>query len=93
MADDVRRLIAAHKTRDAGSLRALAIALAATVVDPPPLPTDPVELYAAVEERPAVAAGTWQEVVAARDDGRLTVAEYAYLAAAVDALTELEDEE
>lgn len=86
----VRSLIDARTPGSRESLAALAIALAAAVKDPAPLPVDPIELLEAVESRPAAEPGSWQEVREARDDGRLTVAEYDYLAAAVDALTQEE---
>lgn len=87
MAISVRALLAARERGNAESLRALAIALAARLGDPPDLPTEPDEVWAEVENRGAEAAGTWQEVRAARDHGEISVAEYDYLAAAVDALT------
>lgn len=83
----VSSLIGAHRRGDAGSLRALAVALAEAVVPVDGLPVDPVEYEAAVDTRPAEQADTWQEVVAARDYGDLTPAEYDYLLAAVEALT------
>lgn len=83
----VRSLIAAHKRGDAESLRALAIALSRQLVDTPPLPTDPVELWSEVENHGLEAAGSWREVRACRDHGELTEAEYDYLSAAVEALT------
>jgi hypothetical protein len=84
----VSSLIAAHKPGNARSLQALAVALAATVRDTPTLPTDPIDLYSVVEDAGAEAPGTWQEVRAAHDYGDLTDAEYAYLTAAVEALTQ-----
>jgi hypothetical protein len=84
----VRSLIAAHQSGDATSLKALAVALAATLRDTPEPPTDPVELEGWVETRGYDEPGTWQEVRAARDFGDLTDAEYEYLAAAVEALTQ-----
>ena len=84
----VRSLIAAHRHGDAGSLKALAVALAAELRDTPETPVDPVELYERVETNNHETAGTWQEVRAARDFGDLTPAEYDYLAAAVEALTQ-----
>jgi len=89
----VSSLIAAHERGNAGSLRALAVALAATVEDVDPLPLDPVEHEDAVDTRGAEQAGTWQEVRAARDYGDLTPSEYEYLLAAVDALTEGEHDD
>lgn len=83
----VRSLIAAHVRGDATSLRALALALAAAVEPVPEAPVDPLEAYEVADTLGAEQAGTWQEVRAARDHGDLTVAEYDYLAAAVDALT------
>lgn len=88
----VRSLIAAHQRGDAGSLRALAVALAATVHDTPEPGSDPVEAWAGVEDRGGEQAGTWQEVRAARDHGDLTAEEYSYLVEAVDALTQEADE-
>lgn len=82
----VRSLIDARE-RTAEGLQALAVALAQTVVDTPPLPADPVALWSEVEDRGAELPGTWQEVRAARDFGDLSPAEYDYLAAAVEALT------
>jgi hypothetical protein len=84
----VRSLIGAHEHGSERSLTALAVALAAVLADTPEMPTDPVELWSAVEDHGAEAPGTWQEVRAARDFGDLTVAEYDYLAAAVEALTQ-----
>jgi hypothetical protein len=83
----VRSLLAARTPGDQRSLQALAVALAATVRDTPPLPADPVALYDEVETRGSEEVGTWQEVRAARDFGDITPAEYDYLAAAVAALT------
>lgn len=82
----VSHLIGAHIHGDPESLKALGVALAAALDDVPEPPTDPAEVWAAAETRLAPAPGTWQEVVAARDDGRLTEAELDYLTAAVDAL-------
>lgn len=82
----VRSLIAAREGGAEG-LRALAVALASTLADTPPLPDDPAELWSEVEDRGAEQSGTWQEVRAARDYGDLSDAEYQYLAAAVEALT------
>lgn len=87
----VQALIGAHRRGDAGSLRALAKALAVAVEDVDELPTDPVALEEWVDTRPAVQADTWQEVVAARDYGDLTPAEFDYLVAAVEALTDEEE--
>lgn len=87
---EVSSLLAAHQRGDAGSLAALGVALAAAVKPVDELPLDPVELEDAVDTRPAVQAGTWQEVVAARDYGDLTPDEYDYLLAAVEVLTEEE---
>lgn len=83
----ITSLIAAHKRGDKGSLNALAVALAASIHDPAPLPVDPVEHRIAAEERGTV-PGTWEEVRAARDYGDITPAEYDYLAASVEALTQ-----
>lgn len=83
----VRSLIAAHKTGNAESLRALAIVLSRQLVDVPSLPDDPTDLYVAVEDTGLEAAGSWREVRACRDHGELTEAEYDYLSAAVEALT------
>lgn len=80
-------LIGAHRRGDAASLRALGLAIAASVADTPTLPADPVELLDAVDTQGAGVAGTWHEVRAARDHGDLTVAEYDYLTALVEALT------
>lgn len=87
----VRSLISAHQRGDRESLQALGVALAGAVGDTPELPTDPVALYDVVETQNAERLGTWQEVRAARDYGDLTEAEYDYLAAVVEALTQ-EDE-
>jgi hypothetical protein len=87
----VASLLAAHQPGNRRSLQALAVALAAEVKPPAPLPDTPVELEAQVEVRGWQQAGTWQEVRAARDFGDITPAEYDYLAAAVAALTQ-EDE-
>lgn len=88
----VTSLIAAHHHGDRESLKALAVALASAVEPVPALPTDPVELWSAVEDAPPAARGTWQEVVAARDNGDLTDPEFDYLVAATEALTlDLED--
>ncbi len=84
----VRSLIAAHQRGDKRSLTALAAALAGSVRDTPDLPDEPADLYGVVEDRGAELAGTWQEVRAARDYGDLTPAEYDYLAAAVEAMTQ-----
>lgn len=84
----ISSLIASHRPGDRGSLVALGEALAGLLADTPELPGEPVELVDAVETRGAELAGTWQEVRAARDRGDLTVAEYDYLAAAVEAHTE-----
>lgn len=84
----VRSLIAAHKAGDVGSLRALAVALAGTLHDTPEPSTDPVTLVDQVETQGYDEPDTWQEVRAARDFGDLTPAEYDYLAAAVEALTQ-----
>lgn len=84
----ISSLIAARKKGSAESLQALAIALAEVVRDTPEPPADPAALWAAVEDQGAEVTGTWQEVRAARDHGDLTEAEYDYLAAAVDALTQ-----
>lgn len=86
----VSSLIAAHRHGDAESLQALAAALAAVLAPVPELPVDPVEHLDAADVRGAGAEGSWQEVRAARDHGDLTGAEYEYLAAAVDALTQEE---
>lgn len=86
----VRSLIAAHEPGSERSLTALAVALAAVLTDTPVLSADPVELWSQVEDHGAEAPGTWQEVRAARDFGDLSVAEYDYLAAAVEALTQEE---
>jgi hypothetical protein len=83
----VRSLIAAHKSGDQKSLRALAVTLATVLGDTPEQPTDPIAHWSAVEDAGAEAPGTWQEVRAAHDYGDLTDAEYAYLATAVEALT------
>lgn len=85
-------LIAARKRGSKESLQALALALSEVVRDTPGLPVDLAEAWAVAEDRGAQVAGTWQEVRAARDHGDLTDAEYEYLAAAVDALTQ-EDED
>ena len=85
-------LIAAHRRGDAESLQALGLALARGLRDTPDLPLDPVEVWDEVDTRGAEAAGTWQEVRAARDYGELTEAEYDYLSAAVEALTQEEQE-
>ena len=82
----VRSLLAVHVSGDRGSLQALAVALAAQLAPVPERPTDPVALWDLIETTDAAAAGTWQEVRAARDYGRLTPAEYDYLSAAVDTL-------
>jgi hypothetical protein len=87
MAVSVRALLAARERGSKESLRALAIALAARLDDPPGLPTEPAAVWSEVENRGAEAPGTWQEVRAARDHGEISDAEYDYLAAAVDALT------
>lgn len=84
----VRSLLAAHKPGNARSLQALAVALAAEVKPAAELPDTPVELEAQVEVRGWEQAGTWQEVRAARDFGDISAAEYDYLAAAVEALTQ-----
>lgn len=86
----VSSLIAAHRHGDAESLRALAVALSSVVRDTPEQPTDPVEGWQVAETRMDPEPGTWQEVRAARDHGDLTDAEYEYLAAALDALTQEE---
>lgn len=86
----VSSLIAARKRGDADSLRALAVALSAVLSDTPEQSTDPVEAADVAETRMDPAPGTWQEVRAARDHGDLTEAEYQYLAAALDALTQEE---
>lgn len=83
----IAHLLAARERGSASSLRALAIALAARITDPPALPTEPAAVWSEVENRGAEASGTWQEVRAARDHGEISEAEYDYLAAAVDALT------
>lgn len=49
------------------------------------LPTDPVDLWLAVESREPVEVGTWQEVRVCRDEGLLTPEEYEYLSALYDA--------
>lgn len=84
----ISSLIAARQPGDRGSLQALGEALAAVLADTPDLPADPDGLVDAVDTRGAELAGTWQEVRAARDRGDLSVAEYEYLAAAVEAHTE-----
>lgn len=84
----VRSLIGARRRGSAESLQALGVALAATLRDTPDLPVDPLDLLHEVEDRGAEAPGTWQEVRAARDYGELSEAEYDYLAAAVEALTQ-----
>lgn len=84
----VTNLIAARKPGDRASLQALGIALASALRDTPDRPTDPVELYDGVETDGYEQPGTWQEVRAARDFGDLSDAEYQYLAAAVEALTQ-----
>lgn len=89
----VRSLIGAHRRGDAASLRSLAVALARSLSDTPELPEDPVAHVDAVDTRGAEAVGTWQEVRAARDHGDLTNAEYEYLAAAVEALTQEEHDD
>lgn len=91
MSVTVERLLRAHRRGDEGSLKALAVALAASVRPVPPVAGDPAQVWADVDTRGAEQPGTWQEVRAARDYGDLTDAEYEYLAAAVDALTIEED--
>lgn len=86
----VRSLLLAHEPGSRESLQALAVALAAQLVPVPDRPTDPTVLLDLIESTEQDTAGTWQEVRAARDYGRLTPAEYDYLHAAVEALT-LED--
>ncbi len=88
MATSIRSLIAAHQTGDKRSLVALGVALSRVLRDTPALPTEPAEVWSEVEDRGAEAAGTWQEVRAAADHGELTEAEYDYLHAAVEALTQ-----
>lgn len=73
-------------------LRRLAVDLAETLDAPDPLPEDPEDLLDAVETLGFDQPGTWQEVRAARDEGLLTEPEYAYLQAAVAALSD-DDEE
>jgi hypothetical protein len=83
----VPALIAAHTRGDARSLQALALALSALLADTPEVPVDPVA--ALVEgETSGEHPGTWQQVRAAADFGDLSPAEYEYLAAAVEALTQ-----
>jgi len=79
-------LIAARTRGNAESLKALAVALADNVRTPPAPPLDPVEVWNDAEDG-GVRTGTWDEVVAARDTGELSPAEYEYLSAAVEALT------
>lgn len=83
----VRSLIAARERSEEG-LTALAVALAGVLADTPDLPDDPAELWAYVEDHGAETPGTWQEVRAAADFGELSEAEYEFLAAAVEALTQ-----
>ncbi len=85
----VDALITAYERtpRRAPHLRALGLALAPELKDPFETPTDPVAALEAVDVRGYDQPGTWQQVRAARDFGRLTPAEYDYLAAAVEALT------
>lgn len=81
----VGQLLAAHISGDRSNLRQLAVGLAEVLRPPAALPDDPVALEAAAEDTSYEQAGTWQEVRAARDYGRLTPAEYDYLSAAVAA--------
>lgn len=83
----VKDLLRAHETGNRSSLQALGVALAAELAPVPDRPTDPVELLQLIEDTDAEAAGTWDEVRAAHDYGRLTDAEYVYLHAAVGSLT------
>lgn len=89
----VRSLIAAHRTGDAGSLKALGVALAATLKPVAGLPVDPAARDAAADTLDPVPVDTWAEVRAARDYGDLTPAEYDYLSAAVGALTSTEEDQ
>jgi hypothetical protein len=84
----VGSLLAARVPGDEASLRALAAVLAARVVDTPVPAADPVEQWGAVEDRGGEVSGTWQEVRAARDHGDLSSAEYEFLAATVDVMTQ-----
>lgn len=85
----VGQLLTAYAAaRDRDGLRQLGADLAAALRPPRPLPTDPVALEAAAEDTSYAEAGTWQEVRAARDYGRLTPAEYDYLSAAVAAASQ-----
>ncbi len=81
--------------RDSKTLRALALALAPELKTPDEMPGlaagDPVAVLDAVTVRGYDQPGTWQQVRAARDFGRLTQAEYDYLAAAVEALMQEDD--
>ena len=86
----ISSLIRARKPGSRESHQAHAIALSKVVRDTPAPPTDPVQVYEVAETQGAEQVGTWQEVRSARDHGDLTPAEYEYLAAAVDALTQEE---
>ncbi len=81
--------------RRAPQLRALGLALAPVLKAPDELPglvaADPATVLDAVTVRGYDQPGTWQQVRAARDFGQLTQAEYDYLAAAVEALTQEDD--
>ena len=84
----VSALLRAHAHGDKGSLQALGVALSEALTAPTAMPVTPVEVEAEAGMRGWDEPGTWQEVRAARDFGDLTPAEYDYLQAAVEALTQ-----
>lgn len=81
-------LLAAHRPGDKRSLQALGVALAGTVKPVDALSDTPEGVWEKAEVTGWEQPGTWQEVRAAADYGVLTPAEYDYLAAAVEAMTQ-----